>query len=525
MRNFLLPRFVAIIFLFISCNDKIVNVENDDYNILFIITDDLNCDLGSYGHKQVISPNIDKLAKNGFLFYNAHNQFPLCGPSRTSLMTGMYSNQTKHTVLDVDVRQTIPNVVTLGQRFKQRGYTSVRIGKIFHYGNPGTIGTSGAQDDISTWTYTINPYGRDKEEEYKIKTLKERQYGGTLSWLAAEGKDEEQTDGIGATEAIEQLDKFSKNGNKFFLAVGMYRPHTPFVAPKKYFDMYNQDEMEIPYNGSTESYLNTIPVPAQRSVRWKQDQIKLNLKENYKLAQEIKEAYYATTTFVDAQIGRILKKLKKTGLDKNTIIVFTSDHGYHLGEHGHWQKQTLFEKSTRVPLIFSGPGIPRGISSKSPVELIDIYPTLTDLTKIETPSHVVGKSLVPIFRDNDFKVRESALTRWRASQHNKVFEGYSIKTSRYRITKWGDNGEDGFELYDHSNDPEEMFNLANNINYKIILDSLKLHLDYRIKDSKKKPPGLGPQFQERRLRKEVNYTPGDIHSIDGKRIYIKPADE
>ena len=201
------------------------------------MTDDLNCDLGSYGHKQVISPNIDKLAKNGFLFYNAHNQFPLCGPSRTSLMTGMYSNQTKHTVLDVDVRQTIPNVVTLGQRFKQRGYTSVRIGKIFHYGNPSTIGASGAQDDISTWTYTINPYGRDKEEEYKIKTLKERQYGGTLSWLAADGEDEEQTDGIGATEAIEQLDKFSKNGNKFFLAVGMYRPHTPFVAPKKYFDM------------------------------------------------------------------------------------------------------------------------------------------------------------------------------------------------------------------------------------------------------------------------------------------------
>ena len=430
MRNFLLPRFLSIIFLFISCNDKIVNVENDDFNILFIMTDDLNCDLGSYGHKQVISPNIDKLAKNGFLFYNAHNQFPLCGPSRTSLMTGMYSNQTKHTLLDVDVRQTIPNVVTLGQRFKQRGYTSVRIGKIFHYGNPGTIGTSGTQDDISTWTYTINPYGRDKEEEYKIKTLKERQYGGTLSWLAAEGKDEEQTDGIGATEAIEQLDKFSKNGNKFFLAVGMYRPHTPFVAPKKYFDMYNQNEMEIPYNGSTENYLNTIPVPAQRSVRWKQDQIKLNLKENHKLAQEIKEAYYATTTFVDAQIGRILKKLKKTGLDKNTIVVFTSDHGYHLGEHGHWQKQTLFEKSTRVPLIFSGPGIPRGISSKSPVELIDIYPTLTDLTKIETPSHVVGKSLVPIFRDNDFIVRESALTRWRAAHHYKVFEGYSILTSR-----------------------------------------------------------------------------------------------
>ena len=332
---------LLILFIF-SCNTEEKKNDNENLNVLFIMTDDLNCDLGSYGHPQVISPNIDELAKQGILFENAHNQFPLCGPSRVSLMTGMYSDQTMHTKLDVDLRQTIPDVVTLGQRYRQRGYTSVRIGKIYHYGNPGTIGSSG-QDDISTWDYTINPYGRDKEEEYKINTLRKRQYGGTLSWLAADGTDEEQTDGIGATEAIEQLEKFSKNGKNFFLAVGMYRPHTPYVAPKKYFDMYDMDKMEIPYDGSTDEYLSTIPLPAALSVRWKKDQSILNDKSNFKLAQEIKEAYYATTTFVDAQVGRILKKLKQTGLDKNTIVVFTSDHGYHLGEHGHWQKQTLFD--------------------------------------------------------------------------------------------------------------------------------------------------------------------------------------
>jgi arylsulfatase A-like enzyme len=219
-----------------SCETKNQDIDNENLNILFIMADDLNCDLGSYGHPQVISPNIDKLASDGVLFENAHNQFPLCSPSRISLMTGMYSDQTKSTKLQVHLRQTVPDVVTLGQRFKQRGYTSVRIGKIYHYGNPSTIGTS-STDDVSTWTYTINPYGRDKEEEYKIKTLRPRQYGGTLSWLAADGKDEEQTDGIAATEAIEQLEKFSKNGKNFFLAVGMFRPHTPYVAPKKYFDM------------------------------------------------------------------------------------------------------------------------------------------------------------------------------------------------------------------------------------------------------------------------------------------------
>lgn len=524
-----IAKILLTTFLIFSCNPEETNITNEDLNVLFIMTDDLNCDLGSYGHHQVISPNIDRLASEGVLFENAHVQFPLCGPSRASLMTGMYSDQTNHTMLNVDLRQTIPDVITLGQRYRQRGYTSVRIGKIYHYGNPGTIGTSG-QDDISTWDYTINPYGRDKEEEYKINTLRKRQYGGTLSWLAAEGKDEEQTDGIGATEAIEQLEKFSKNRKKFFLAVGMYRPHTPYVAPKKYFDQYEMDEMEIPYNGSSDEYLSSIPLAAALSVRWKKDQILLNDKSNYKLAQEIKEAYFATTTFVDAQVGRILKKLKQTGLDKNTIVVFTSDHGYHLGEHGHWQKQTLFENATRVPLIFSGPGIQRGVRSDSPVELIDIYPTLMDLTKIEAPSHVVGKSLVPVFNDHKHKVRESALTRWRASQHGNLnfkesgIQGYSIKTERFRLTKWGENGEHGYELYDHKNDKDEMVNLVNDLSYNSTLDSLKKHIDLRIANARKKPKGLGRQFEEKRLRK-VNMTPGDIYDIDGKRIWERPADE
>ncbi len=512
-----------------SCETKNQDIDNENLNILFIMADDLNCDLGSYGHSQVISPNIDKLASDGVLFENAHNQFPLCSPSRISLMTGMYSDQTKSTKLQVHLRQTVPDVVTLGQRFKQRGYTSVRIGKIYHYGNPSTIGTS-STDDVSTWTYTINPYGRDKEEEYKIKTLKPRQYGGTLSWLAADGKDEEQTDGIAATEAIEQLEKFSKNGKNFFLAVGMFRPHTPYVAPKKYFDMYEMDEMEIPYTGVDDKYLKTLPEPAVKTIRWKQDQLMLNDKSNEELAQEIKEAYYATTTFVDAQIGRILDKLRKTGLDKNTIVVFSSDHGYHLGEHGHWQKQTLFENSTRVPLIFSGPGVKKGIRSNSPVELIDIYPTLMDLTNFETPPNVVGESLRPIFEDPKYKVRESALTRWRASQHGSFnfsesgIQGYSIKTERYRLTKWGENGEYGYELYDHKSDKEELINLNNNESYSSILDSLINHINFRIADARKKPKGIGRQLQEVQLRKE-SYTPGDIHDINGKRIYMKPADE
>ena len=503
--------------LVFGCKKSNTIDKNQKLNVLFIIADDLNCDLGSYGHPQVISPNIDRLAKNGTLFGNVHNQYPLCGPSRASFMTGMYTDQTQMTNNNVLLRTTVPDVITMGQRFRQQGYRSVRIGKIYHFDNPSSIGTSSA-DDIYTWDQTINPYGRDKIEEYKINTLIPRQYGGTLSWLSADGTDKEQTDGIGATEAMEQLENFSKTGQNFFLAVGMYRPHTPFVAPKKYFDMYDRNSIEIPYSGSNDEYLKTIPKIAASSIRWKKDQIKLNLKSNKELAQEIKEAYFATTTFVDAQIGRILKKLKQTGLDKNTIVVFTSDHGYHLGEHGHWQKQTLFDNSTRVPLIFSGPGIESNVRiENSPVELIDIYPTLMDLTGIESPDHVVGKSLKPVFENNNFKTRNSALTRWR--------NGYSIKTENFRLTKWGENGELGYELYDHKNDKEELKNLVSNTSYSSLLDSMKIEIDIRIAYAKLKPKGVGRQFKQESYRKAPNLTHGDLYNKNGKRIYFKPADE
>ena len=494
--------------LTLSCQPTKKSFKNEKLNVLFIIADDLNCDIGGYGNKTVKTPNIDRLIKNGIVFENTHCQYPLCGPSRASIMTGMYSDQTKITQNNVYLRNAVPDVITMGQRFRQQGYQSVRIGKIFHYDNPSAIGTSGT-DDIHTWDQTINPYGRDKVEEYKINTLLPRRYGGTLSWLAADGKDEEQTDGIGATEAINQLENFSKNGQNFFLALGFYRPHTPYVAPKKYFDLYERNEIVIPNSG--EEYLATLPLPAAKSIRAKE--VQLNLEEE--LAKEIKEAYYATTSFVDAQLGRVLEKLKQSGLDKNTIVVFTSDHGYHLGEHGHWQKQTLFENATRVPLIFSIPWDKTMIKrTNSPVELIDIYPTIMDLLDIKIPNHVVGKSLKPLMLNNTSNIRNSALTKWQ--------NGYSIKTEQYRITKWGENGELGYELYNHLEDQQELNNLANDTSKFIILDSLKKIIDMRINDVNIIPDGIGRQFiNAKALNKAPNLTFGDLHNEKGKRTYFK----
>ena len=519
IKNNLISLFTVLFFFLLSnCSSpnkrpvSLAESHNKKLNVLFIIADDLNCDIGVYGNKVVKTPNIDRLIENGTLFLNAHCQYPLCGPSRASFMTGMYSNQTKMTKNNIFLRNTVPDVITIGQRFRQQGYQSVRIGKIFHYDNPSTIGTSGI-DDIYSWDQTINPYGRDKIEEYKINTLSPRRYGGTLSWMASDGADEEQTDGIGASEAIKKLENFSNTGEKFFLAVGFFRPHTPFVAPKKYFDLYRKEDIEIPK--SSPDYLRTIPIPAAKSVRAKKNQI--NLEED--LAKEIKQAYYATISFVDAQVGRIINKLKQTGLDKNTIVVFTSDHGYHMGEHGHWQKQTLFNNATKVPLIINVPGEDYTSKiSKSPVELIDIFPTLMELTNIITPSHVVGQSLKPIIENKSSDVRKNALTRWS--------NGYSIMTDRFRLTKWDINGDFQYELYDHKFDEQELNNLALDSSYSSICDSLIQTINLRIAQADMKPEGLGRQIENvKPIPRITNVTYGDIYNENGNRTFLKPISE
>jgi arylsulfatase A-like enzyme len=483
-----MTKYSLVAFMFFNVFSTIFAQNSKKFNVLFIIADDLNCAIGAYGDPLAHTPNIDQLAREGVFFTNAHVQYPLCGPSRVSFMTGLYPDQTKSKQLRLYVRQTIPNVITLGQKFRMENYHSVRVGKVYHYHNPRDIGTAG-HDDSFSWDRTVNPYGRDKREEDKISYLKPRFNGGVLSWHKALGKDEEQTDGIGATKTIAFLDEFAKSGENFFLAFGLYRPHVPFVAPKKYYEIHNNKDLSIPE--SPNLYLETIPEPAAISVRAKKEQIGLDPI----LAKEIKKAYYATVSFVDAQVGRVLEKLKQTGLDKNTIVVFTSDHGYHLGEHGHWQKQTLFEHATRVPLIFSGPGISRGLNPiNTPVELIDLYPTLMEMLHMETPKFVQGKSLKPYFKGSKVSVRKSALSELLVKTPSGLVQGYSIKTRRYRLNRWSDEKLFEYELYDHKYDHDELNNLAGNLKYTEVLDSLKKVLEKRVGSAQKYPQGLGRQI-------------------------------
>lgn len=444
-------------------------------NVLFLICDDLNTDIGCYGHPQVQTPNIDRLAARGVTFDQAYCQYPLCGPSRASFMTGLYPDQSLVTRNGIYIREHVPTVNTMSQMFRDANYTATRVGKIYHYNVPMHIGTSG-HDDPYSWDYTVNPRGVDRNVHDQIVTLTPGQFGGTLSWLAMDGEDSEQTDAIGADAAAAVLQKHADSKTPFFLAVGMYRPHTPYVAPKKYFDMYPAGDINVPT--VPDGYYKTIPESAVKSIRWKKDQRDLDPA----IAREAIRAYYASITFADAQVGRVLDALQATGLRDNTIVVFTSDHGYHMGEHGHYQKQTLFENATRVPLIMAGPGIASGASSKSMAEMVDFYPTLAELTGLTPPPYVAGKSLVPTLKDPNESTRQAALSQWN--------NGYSIRTTGYRYTEWGIDGADGMELYDHSEDPAEMNNVADDPAYRDAIETLRPLLRERIAEAQTPPKGL-----------------------------------
>ncbi len=446
-------------------------------NVLFIVSDDLtNNALGSYG-SVAKSPNIDKIAAKGVRFERAYCQFPLCNPSRTSFLTGLRPDSSRVYENATQFRKTVPDTQSLGQTFQKGGYFVARVGKLYHYGVPAQIGTDGLDDDAS-WQHVVNPRGRDKDDEEKdlIFTLNpmakgSSRFGGTLSWLAAGGTDEEQTDGKTAIEVVKLLEK-SKD-KPFFLACGFFRPHTPYVAPKKYFDMYPTDSIvlpEVPAN-----HRDSAPAAAFGSD--KKEQAKLT----DPLRKQAIQAYYASVTFMDAQVGKVLDALETLKIADKTIVVFISDHGYHLGEHGLWQKMSLFENSARVPLVIYDPRVKgNGKVCTRTVELVDLHATLADLCGIPAPQ-TDGTSLKPLLEDPTAKWDRPAFTQvsrgtptatGEVTGKNPWFMGYSVRNDRYRYTEW-DGGKKGAQLYDYSADPGELTNLADDPKHAETVKQLK----------------------------------------------------
>ena len=442
-------------------------------NVLFIAVDDLRNDLGCYGHPQVKTPNIDRLAARGVRFDWAYCQYPVCNPSRTSLLTGLRPDATGVLDNNTNFRTKLPDIVTLPQLFRQQGYYTASLGKIFHRGL--TMEDLRAEmDDQPSWDVAryFQATTRGNQGEGRNMT------GGRLEWcrwLAAEGEDEDQPDGQIAREAIKLIEE--RRDKPFFLALGFHKPHDPFNAPKKYFDLYPLEQLKLTLDAANRSpeLPQALPGGAFREAFARfTDQER----------REFMRAYYAGISFTDAQVGKVLDALDRLRLADNTIIVFFGDHGYHLGERGWWNKNTLFELSARAPLIVAAPRInARGQSSARLVELLDIYPTLVELSKLPAPAHLQGRSFVPLL--------DAPRRAWKQEAYTQVQRGTtagrSIRTERWRYTEWRNESGMviGAELYDHQTDQTEWKNLANDAQFAPVRKELAARLDKMLKAGEK----------------------------------------
>jgi len=425
-------------------------------NVLFIAVDDLRPQLACYGHERMISPHIDRLAADGVAFSYAYCQQAVCAPSRASLLTGMRPDSTTIYDLHHPVRQVMPDVLTLPEHFKQSGYTTISLGKIYHHW----------KDDLQGWSDDPwHPPGPAYmlEENRTLDEYCRRMSAGKASsdrgspTEAADVADSDYPDGKMADKAIEMMG--SLRDDPFFLAVGFYKPHLPFIAPKRYWNMYPPDAVDLADNP-----FKPKDCPDIAMHNWGELRAYHGIPRGGALpdeqARHLIRGYYACTTYIDAQVGRLIDELDRLRLRESTSIVLWGDHGWNLGEHGLWCKHCNFETSVHVPMIFSAPGMGgNGRTSDALVEYVDIYPTLADLCGLELPDHLEGKSLVPLLEDPDAAGDEAAFSQY---PRGRVM-GYSMRTGRWRYTEWihRDTGEvRGRELYDHDNDAAENVSLA-----------------------------------------------------------------
>ena len=457
------------------------------HNILLIIADDLSANaLGCYGNTTCQTPHIDALAKRGLLFERAYCQFPVCGPSRAAMMSGLYCHSIGVLGNGLSSRFTanMGKRPTMSQFFKNRGWYSARVSKIYHMRVPGDI-TAGVDgpDHLESWNDRYNCEGPEwmsiGQHEHltkeKLKRDPDKHYnlgfGGafyTVRTKSPEGA--HQPDKLAADKAIKILRE--KKDEPFFLAVGLVRPHVPLVAPGAYFEKYKVDKLKVP-NVAKDDW-DDIP---KSGISKNSSKIGL---DSIKKKQKVLQAYYASVSYMDAQVGRILAELKKLELEKNTIVLFKSDHGYHLGEHDFWQKMSLHEESVRIPLIVSVPenssaGKTRGNRSRALVEAVDLYPTLAELNRLDSPAHCQGKSLSKILVDPKAQVREAAFSTTR--------KGNLLRTDRYAFIRYQDKSE---ELYDMKLDSDQLQNLAKSKEHESVLESMREKMSEHLKNQNPK---------------------------------------
>jgi uncharacterized sulfatase len=423
----------------------------------------MNTALGCYGHPVVKTPHVDALAGRGVRFERAYCQFPLCGPSRASLLTGMRPDSTRVLGNEIDFRNYHPDCITLPQLFKNSGWYSAREGKMFHMNVPGGVGSPKYQDEAS-WNHSVSPQGLELKTLGGGRRLSPPGVGHGMQWISA-GTPAGQADTNAADHALALLEQHA--AQPFFLGLGFIRPHLPFVAPSAFFDMYPLGAMAVPKNPPGD--LDDIPAAA-KSVRphlWN------DMRMDEPRIREALRGYYASTSFMDDQVGRVLGGLRRMGLADNTIVVFWGDHGWHLGEHTRWQKMSLMEESARVPLIVAAPGRKgNGSASRSLVEFVDVYPALAELCGLTPPNTIEGQSFVPLLDNPSRGFKKAAFTQLKFED----ITGRSVRTDRHRYIRWEGAGG-GEELYDHRADPGEFTNLAAKPEARQVLERHRAILD------------------------------------------------
>ncbi|MFK7849426.1 MAG: sulfatase [Akkermansiaceae bacterium] len=452
-------------------------------NVLFIIFDDLNTRVSTSGYPNMITPNFDRLAAEGMTFNRAYCQYPVCGPSRASLLSGLYPQSSGVINNFTDIRNTRPRAKSLPQTFKEQGYWTGSVGKIFH--NSKTNHEGVAWDEFhyfeneelpmvtavrEKWEKENGPIDRSGENRKAWREFLLQFAPQTMNqkpgWGPTGLRDEEHKDGKNARQVVSWLDQESYGDKPFFMAVGIHKPHGPFIAPKKYFDLYPTKDLEI--MPASLKYWETVDKIAQTG-RHKGFDFEFGV-ENEALRREYTQAYHACISYVDAQIGLVFDALKKSGEWDRTIIVMTSDHGYLLGQKFMWGKVFLWDSCAKVPFIVRVPGITKaGSSSESIIELLDIFPTLTDLAGIDAPEYLQGKSIRPILENPQVETKSYAYTV--VQRRNQV--GRAISGKRFNYIAWPNGAE---ELYDLTEDSKELVNLAKSSEHTKQLEEMRVYL-------------------------------------------------
>ena len=452
---------LVLMFLILACNSinafSQIQIPETKPNILFIAVDDLRPELNFYGAKHIISPNLDQLTKTSMVFNRAYCNIPVCGASRASLLTGARPTRNRFIVAQTKKDEDYPEATSLPLLLKQNGYTTISNGKIYHHSN----------DDANAWDEI---WKADKLWSYALKKnqeIRENTYRG-LPIEAADVPDSTYIDGKLALKVIKDLKKLKQSGQPFFLTMGVAKPHLPFTAPKKYWDLYKRDGIELP-----QSYVrpNTTPEKAFHNYGELRNYETIPKKGNLDdaLAKELIHGYYACVSYIDAQIGLVLDELKRLELDQNTIVVLWGDHGWFLGDHKLWCKHSTFEKALRTPLIIKVPGKTKGTISNDIIEFIDIYPTLCNLVGLEIPSTVDGQSMLPILEGKPWT------KNWAVS---KFKDAVTLIKGDLFYTEWTDDKGKAYErmLFDHKIDPLELDNLAEKKDYQELVGQLAAEL-------------------------------------------------